>query len=197
MLCSAADSALVIIDIQERLAPAIHDSNRVAAAAGWLMDVAAQLQVPIHLTEQYPKGLGPTVSALRTRADAAQIHQKMHFSWWREGNVADMLTREQVVLTGTEAHVCVLQTALDLAGEGYDVFVVEDAVGSRRPADKQRGLERMRAAGCTIVTREMVAFEWLEKAGTDAFRAVQPMLREGIESPRRSVSGQSQRDLLG
>jgi len=182
MLCSAADSALVVIDIQERLAPAIHDTDRVVAAAGWLMDVAAQLKVPIHLTEQYPRGLGATVAALRTRADAAQIHQKMHFSWWRAGGVADILTRGQVMLAGTEAHVCVLQTALDLRAAGYQVFVVEDAVGSRRLADKQCGLERMRAAGCTIVTREMVAFEWLEQAGTDAFRAVQPMLRKGIEA---------------
>jgi nicotinamidase-related amidase len=181
MLCSAADSALVVIDIQERLAPAIHDTDRVVAAAGWLMDVAAQLKVPIHLTEQYPKGLGATVAALRTRVDAAQIHQKTHFSWWRAGGVADILTRDQVMLAGTEAHVCVLQTALDLVAAGYHVFVVEDAVGSRRLADKQCGLERMRAAGCTIVTREMVAFEWLAQAGTDAFRAVQPMLRAGIE----------------
>ncbi|NBB84751.1 MAG: isochorismatase family protein [Bacteroidetes bacterium] len=197
MLCSAADSALVVIDIQERLAPAIHDSNRVVAAAGWLMDVAAHLKVPIHLTEQYPKGLGATVAALRSRVNAAHIHQKMHFSWWRAGGVADILTRDQVILAGTEAHVCVLQTALDLAEAGYHVFVVEDAVGSRRSSDKQRGLERMRAAGCAIVTREMVAFEWLEQAGTDAFRAVQPMLREGIEDKRRSVSGKPQRDLLG
>jgi len=197
MLCSAADSALVIIDIQERLAPAIHDGDRVVAATGWLMDVAATLNVPTHLTEQYPKGLGPTVEALRHRVDKAQIHQKLHFSWWRAGGVADVLKRDQVMLAGTEAHVCVLQTALDLQAAGYQVFVVDDAVGSRRLTDKQRGLERMRAAGCTIVTREMVAFEWLKQAGTDAFRAVQPMLREGVEATRHSVSAKPQRDLLG
>lgn len=185
MLCSAAESTLVVIDIQERLAPAIHDQDRVIAATGWLMDVAAKLDVPTHLTEQYPKGLGPTVSALRHRVDEAHIHQKMHFSWWREAGAAHVLKRAQVILAGTEAHVCVLQTALDLEAAGYEVFVVEDAVGSRRVSDKQRGLERMRAAGCTIVTREMVAFEWLERAGTAAFRAVQPMLRTGIEATAR------------
>ena len=185
MLCAAAESTLVVIDIQERLAPAIHDGDRVIAGTGWLMDVAAQLDVPTFLTEQYPKGLGPTVAALRNRVDDAQIHQKMSFSWWREGGVADVLTRNQVILAGTEAHVCVMQTALDLADGGYEVFVVDEAVGSRRPSDKQCGLERMRQAGLTIVTREMVAFEWLEKAGTDAFRAVQPMLREGIEATAR------------
>ncbi len=182
MLCSAAESTLVVIDIQERLAPAIHACDHVVAATGWLMDVAAKLQIPTHLTEQYPKGLGPTVASLRSRVEDIRIHEKTHFSWWREGGVADVLTREQVMLAGTEAHVCVLQTALDLADAGYDVFVVDEAVGSRRPSDKQRGLERMRQAGLTIVTREMVAFEWLERAGTDAFRAVQPMLRAGIDT---------------
>lgn len=183
MLCSASNSQLVVIDIQERLAPAIDQQEQVIAAAGWLMDVAAELGIPVHLTEQYPKGLGPTVSPLRSRVDEVRIHEKMHFSWWREGGVADVLTRNQVILAGTEAHVCVLQTALDLADAGYEVFVVDEAVGSRRPSDKQRGLERMRQAGLTIVTREMVAFEWLEKAGTDAFRTIQPMLRKGIEEP--------------
>jgi len=185
MLCSARNSQLVVIDIQERLAPAIHDGDRVMAATGWLMDVAAKLDIPIYLTEQYPKGLGPTVGVLRNRVHEAQIHQKTHFSWWREVGVADVLTRDQVILSGTEAHVCVLQTALDLADAGYNVFVVEEAVGSRRPSDRQRGLERMSRAGLTIVTREMVAFEWLEKAGTDAFRAVQPMLRDGVEATAR------------
>jgi nicotinamidase-related amidase len=102
------------------------------------------------------------------------IVEKIHFSAVAEGclNRLAAMSRKQVVLTGTETHVCVLQTALGLLAAGKEVYVVAEAVGSRRAEDKQLALERMRQEGCRIVSREMVVFEWLHKAGTDRFKAI-------------------------
>ncbi|MCE1244377.1 hydrolase [Oryzomicrobium sp.] len=174
MLMRAPQSVLLVVDIQERLAPAIHDSDAVIANTAWLLQVAAKVGVPVLATEQYPAGLGVTVPALRGLIPAEAIAEKTHFSAVAEGNLFDLPggERRQYVVTGTETHVCVLQTVMDLLAGGRQVFVVAEAVGSRKPADKELALERMRAAGARIVSREMVAFEWLHRAGTDLFRAV-------------------------
>lgn len=174
MLIRAQTSTLLIVDIQERLFPAIHDNAALLEQAAWLLAVAQRLGVPVLASEQYSKGLGPTLPPLRERLPAAAILEKIAFS-----AVADpgLLLRpggerQQFVVCGTEAHVCVLQTVLGLLALGREVYVVEEAVGSRRPQDKALALERMRQAGAAIVSREMVAFEWLERAGSEIFRAV-------------------------
>ena len=125
-------------------------------------------------TVQYPAGLGPMVPELTARIPAADVVEKIHFSAVADGCLEALpgFSRRQVVLTGTEAHVCVLQTALGLLELGKEVFVVAEAVGSRRPEDRELALERLRQAGCRIVSREMVAFEWLHKAGSDVFREI-------------------------
>jgi len=174
MLIKADQSLLLVIDIQERLAPAIHDTAAVTAHNLWLLEVARRLAVPVLATVQYPKGLGPLVPALADKLAPEEIVEKIYFSAVADGCLENepAFARRQVVITGTETHVCVLQTALDLLGRGKEVFVVAEAVGSRRPEDKALALERLRQAGCVIVSREMVAFEWLHRAGTDLFRAV-------------------------
>ena len=174
MLIKADQSLLLVIDIQERLAPAIHDTAAVTAHNLWLVEVARRLSVPVLATVQYPKGLGPLVPALADKLAPEEVVEKIHFSAVADGCLENepAFTRRQVVITGTDTHVCVLQTALDLLGRGKEVFVVAEAVGSRRPEDKALALERLRQAGCVIVSREMVAFEWLHRAGTDLFRAV-------------------------
>ncbi|GBG03490.1 hydrolase [Azospira sp. I13] len=174
MLIKADQSLLLVIDIQERLAPAIHDTAAVTAHNLWLVEVARRLTVPVLATVQYPKGLGPLVPALADKLAPEEVVEKIHFSAVADGCLENepAFARRQVVITGTETHVCVLQTALDLLGRGKEVFVVAEAVGSRRPEDKALALERLRQAGCVIVSREMVAFEWLHRAGTDLFRAV-------------------------
>lgn len=174
MLIKADQSLLLIIDIQERLAPAIHEGESVIAHNLWLTGVARRLDVPVLATVQYPRGLGATVPALAEMLAPEEVVEKIHFSAVADGCLDELpaLARRQVVITGTETHVCVLQTALDLLGRGKEVFVVAEAVGSRRPEDKALALERLRQAGCVIVSREMVAFEWLHRAGTDLFRAV-------------------------
>lgn len=168
-------SFVLVIDIQEKLAPAIDHSDAVVKRNQWLVNLASDLSVPVVVTEQYPQGLGHTVAALQPSIAKAAIVQKLHFSAFQDADVAShlrQLNRPQVVITGTETHVCVLQTALDLQDAGFQVFVVADAVGSRAPHDKALALDRMRQAGCNIVSAEMVAFEWLHRCATDEFRHI-------------------------
>jgi nicotinamidase-related amidase len=174
MLIKAEQSLLLLIDLQERLAPAIADIDAVLQNNVWLVEVARRLEVPVAATVQYPAGLGPTVPDLAARLPAESVVEKIHFSAVADGCLEGLpaFARRQVVLTGTEAHVCVLQTALGLLALGKEVFVVAEAVGSRRPADRELALERLRQEGCRIVSREMVAFEWLHRAGTETFRQI-------------------------
>ncbi|MCX8146347.1 MAG: isochorismatase family protein [Azovibrio sp.] len=174
MRIHAKQSVLLVVDVQARLLPAIHQGQAVLDNVCWLMGVARAVGVPVLATEQYPRGLGGTVPAVRAQLDADRIVEKEHFSAVSEGRLwqAPGGDRHRWVVTGTESHVCVQQTVLDLLAAGRRVFVVEEAVGSRRERDKQLALERMRQHGADIVSREMVAFEWLEKANTATFRAV-------------------------
>lgn len=174
MLIRAATSTLLIVDPQERLLPAIHEGARVVANCVWLADVARRVGVPVAATVQYPKGLGPLAADLASRLAPHEVVEKIHFSAVADGCLKDLpgMDRPQVVVAGTESHVCVLQTAIDLHAAGKDVFIVADAVGSRRAEDRKFALERMRQLGLQVVTREMVAFEWLHRAGTEVFRTV-------------------------
>ena len=180
-LLSAADSQLVIIDIQERLAPTISGSEAALKATLLLVAIATRLGVPISVTEQYAKGLGPSVAALRAALpNESATFDKMHFSAMREPEIAAQLAqngRSSMIICGMEAHVCVLQTALDAKEAGYAVYLAADAVGSRVPFSVETALRRMERAGIHIVTSEMIAFEWLERAGTDDFKAIAPLLK--------------------
>ncbi len=174
MLIHAEQSTLLVIDIQERLFPAIERHVSLAEHSAWLIQVARRIGVPVLLTEQYSKGLGPTIASLREGVADEAIIEKLHFSAARDGELFKRPggERPQFVVSGIETHICVLQTVLDLLARGHQVFVVEDAVGSRRASDKALGLARMQQAGACIVSREMVAFEWMEQAGTDLFRSI-------------------------
>ncbi|MDE0149018.1 MAG: hydrolase [Rhodospirillaceae bacterium] len=191
-MMNADSSQLLLIDIQERLAPATLDGARVVERAGILLDAAALLGVPHTVSEQYPRGLGPTVAAVREKADPERIFDKVHFSCQADDRLAAVLAetgaetgaktgaetgRRDAILCGMEAHVCVLQTALDLAGAGYRVHVVADAVTSRTAENRDLAVERMRTAGIGIVSTEMVLFEWLRTAGHPEFRAVSALIR--------------------
>jgi nicotinamidase-related amidase len=175
MKLNAAQSALMVVDMQNRLAPAIAGFSDVELQCRWLIEVAHQLNIPVLATEQYPHGLGVTVQNLLALLKTDQILEKIHFDATAEPAVqawlADHKTK-QVVLAGCEAHVCVLQTALGLLAQGVQVYLVVDAVGSRRASDKQLALARLQQAGAVLVSREMVAFEWLNRAGTEQFRTL-------------------------
>jgi nicotinamidase-related amidase len=180
MRMEAGHSALVLIDLQERLMPAIAGGERVIERAGLLLQGARTLDVPVLATRQYPKGLGGLVAPFSEVLAAGECHDKLAFSALAEEPVRDALLalgRDQFILVGVEAHVCVLQTALDLLAEGYRVAVVADAVSSRTTESRTLALERLGRQGAAVVNVEMVLFEWLEKAGTEAFRALSPLIR--------------------
>lgn len=180
MLLDRDRSLLLLIDFQERLMPAIEQGEARLLRAKLLLEVARILSVPVLASEQYPKGLGPTVPPLRERLDASEIHAKLAFSCGRDEALQASVCasgRNQLVLAGVETHVCVLQTALDFRARGFDVYVVADATGSRDEERRRLGLERMRQHGVVILHSEMAAFEWLKAAGTELFRRVAPLLR--------------------
>jgi nicotinamidase-related amidase len=173
---SAGASALLMIDFQARLMPAIEGAAATIANARRLVEAAAILGVPALFTEQNAKGLGPTVAELAP--DQAPVAHKMAFSAYREPGFLQRLPEERaIVISGWEAHVCVLQTALDLIGEGRRVFVVRDAIGSRRAESKETAIRRMERSGAEIVTAEMVVFEWLETAAHPRFKQVAALVK--------------------
>lgn len=173
MLIKASESALVAIDMQERLVPAMVAPARTLRNTSLLIEAAREMSVPVLLTEQYPTGLGHTVPELRKAAEGYPIIEKVHFSCMEDATFAEALNglgRKQIVLAGMEAHICVVQTAASLLELGYEVFVASDATASRSLESEQACLHRLSAAGVGIVTTEMVVFEWLGKAGTPAFK---------------------------
>jgi nicotinamidase-related amidase len=174
MLIDAERSVLLVIDLQVKMVPAVADHETVVANAAWLIRVAQKIGVPVAAVEQYPKGLGPLVPAIRHLLPDDAIAAKNHFSCVAANCLAGLpgSDRQQMVLIGMETHVCVMHTALDLQEDGREVYVVADAVGSRRAFDRDTALARMRGEGVRVVTREMVVFEWLRKAGTALFRDV-------------------------
>lgn len=181
MLMSADLCVLVVVDVQERLLPAMAEPAAVEAGVARLMRAARRLGVPMLVTEQYPKGIGPTVASLAALCTPGERVEKIHFSCADEPAVRDALSlvapRRQAVLCGIEAHVCVLQSALGLAADGWEVFVAADAVSSRRAGDRDAGLARLAANGVQVVTGEMVLFEWLRRAGSDEFRDLLKLIR--------------------
>lgn len=174
MIIDRDRSMLLVLDLQERMVPAIHEHEQVVASAAWLVRAAQKFGVPVGATEQYAKGLGPTVPEVRTLLAEAAIAAKKRFSCAAAECIGALpgSDRAQFIILGVEAHVCVLQSALELLEEGKEVYVVADGVGSRRAFDRDTAISRMRQEGVRIVTREMIVFEWLAEADTPLFRAV-------------------------
>ncbi|MGZ8324683.1 MAG: isochorismatase family protein [Rhodoplanes sp.] len=174
---SSDGSTLLMIDFQAKLMRAIDDAATAIGNAGRLLGAAQMLGVPVLFTEQNVNGLGATVPELSSRANGPVAH-KMTFDACRAAGFADMLAdRPEVIVTGCEAHVCVLQTALGLLDAGRRVYVVRDAIGSRRAESKEAAIRRMERHGADIVTTEMVVFEWLETAEHPRFRAAAALIR--------------------
>ncbi len=174
----ATRCAVVLVDYQARLLPAIHAGNDAVRHACALADAARLLGVRVVGTEQNPAGLGPNVPAIAGRCDVTVV--KRHFDACADG-LADALdvdgVRDQVVIAGCETHVCLLQTALGLLRQGRRLFVVDAACGSRRPADRLLALERLAAAGATRVAPEMVVFEWLRGHDHPRFREILALVK--------------------
>lgn len=185
LLLSAAASRLLIVDMQEKLLPVIPEREEILKQCLKLVSAAEILRVPVSCTEQYPAGLGGTVADLASRLPDRPA--KLRFSCaecldWA-ATAQNSAGRPQVVLAGIEAHVCVLQTALDLQAAGFQVAVAADAIGSRKDRDREIAFRRLSDAGVTLVTTEMVLFEWCEVAGTPEFKQISRLVRE-VPPPR-------------
>ena len=168
-------AALVVIDLQESLSPVIEGFDDVVSAASVAVQGAQLLGLPVVVTEQYPQGLGPTVAPLAAHLDNCVRLTKTVFAAPRAEGF-DLGGRDQVLLCGIEAHVCVYQTAAALRGQGVEVQVLEDAVGARSPLNRAVGLRRMYELGVAPSSTEMFLLELLGKAGTPEFREVQRLI---------------------
>jgi nicotinamidase-related amidase len=177
MVLTAEGAVLLLIDLQERLMPVIHDHEAVVARAVRLAEAATLLDVPVLATEQNTAGLGRTVPPLAGYPQA--VMSKTTFSAAADPGLASLLPggSGEIVVAGCEAHVCVLQTVLDLLAAGRRVVWAADATGSRDPADQTAAIDRARQHGAEIVTSEMVLFEWLRDARHPRFREVHKLLR--------------------
>ena len=182
LLAGAADSVLILIDVQERLAAAMDPAifRAVARNAGILLQSAGALGIPVLSTEQYRKGLGRTVPELAGWLPESAGIEKTCFSAAGDESFLRALERAgrpQTILAGMEAHVCVLQTALELCAAGRDVFVVADACCSRSTANHANAMERLRAAGVIVANTESIVFEWLRDARHDCFKTISALVR--------------------
>jgi nicotinamidase-related amidase len=174
------DALFTFIDVQERFVPTIHDIDRVVARAAILARAATVLEVPVLVTRQYPKGLGDTVPALQAALPPHEPIDKTAFSCRRDEGYRGRLeasSRRSVVVAGIEAHVCVLQTTLDLLADGWKVWIAVDAVGSRTTFDRDLGLRQMEAAGAALASTEMLLFQLLGDAKAPGFREVQGLVK--------------------
>lgn len=180
LLADRNQSQLVMVDMQTKLSSVMPEClAEVVKNCGILLQAANLLEIPAIASEQYPKGLGATLPGLAAHLNGKKAVEKTAFSCCGEPTFNRQLLRDhgQVILAGMEAHICVLQTALDLVAQGKTVFVVEDAIISRNPANKLNALNRLREAGVVISNTESVVFEWLGAAEGDAFKKISQLIR--------------------
>ena len=181
MLLQASKTSLLIVDVQERLLPAMAEADRVVARCQILLKVADVLQIPVTISEQYSKGLGHTVSELAT--NSAVTFEKLSFSCWRDATMKEHFIklhdggRPLLIVAGIEAHVCVLQSCIDLYNAGFGVFVVADAVSSRKVDSATLAFERLKQIGIQVINSEMAIFELLEKAGRAEFKTLSALIK--------------------
>jgi nicotinamidase-related amidase len=179
VLMSRDDTALLVVDVQERLIGHIRDHARVVWNIRRLVDGAKLLGLPVAATEQYPQGLGPTVPELAGRL--GEIRSKVTFSCGGCPEIFhDLESRNihKILVAGIECHVCVQQTVFDLLTAGFQVYVPVDAVGSRFELDWRTALDRMDSAGATLTTTEATLFEWCQTAGAAEFKEISRLVRE-------------------
>jgi nicotinamidase-related amidase len=179
---SAADTGVLVIDVQDKLLAKIPGADALVRNITFLMDAAKLLKMPMLATEQYPKGLGPSVSAVAQRVPVRP--DKVAFSSCAIPSVADTFHREarpKVVLAGMETHVCVQATALDLLAQDFRVYIPVDAVASRYPLDHEMALRRLEKAGAILTTSETAVFEWVGGAAHPHFKQISALVQERMK----------------
>lgn len=173
MLIDKEKSAVVLVDVQEKLHPHVLEPERVSHNCEWILDLATELHVPIIVSEQYPRGLSHTIKPLHSYIAQDRFVEKTHFSCCGDAKFMDVWRRQekkQAILVGIETHVCILQSALELKEAGFEVFVVVNAVSARNHIDHKYGLERMKQQRIHLVTCEMIFFEWIKNAEIPNFK---------------------------
>jgi nicotinamidase-related amidase len=174
------ETAAVVIDIQERLLPHIHNGERILQNCLLLIDGLKTLSIPVLITQQYTKGLGPTVSPIVQKFSGFSYIEKTSFSCYEEPAFREKLLlsgRQNTILIGIESHVCVLQTCLDLIDDGFRPVIVTDCISSRKPDDKVIAIERMRQEGAIITTLESLLFELTRRAGSEVFKNISRLVK--------------------
>lgn len=170
----------LIIDIQERLFPHMDQKEEVLQKSLMLMEGLKILDIPLYITEQYPRGLGPTLRAVSDTLGVLPAIEKTAFSCCDEPEFIKSLEKLEgntLIICGIEAHVCVMQTVVDLLEAGYEAVLVEDCVSSRNPEDKRVAIQRMRSEGAVIATCESILFELARKSGTEEFKAISRLVK--------------------
>jgi nicotinamidase-related amidase len=178
-LMSRHDTALLVVDVQERLLPLIDNSERMVWNIRRLIDAATLLGLPLAATEQYPQGLGGTTPALVERL--GEIAEKRRFSCGQVTSILGPWTEagtNKILVVGIEAHVCVQQTVLDTMAQGFTVFVAVDAIASRHELDREYALRRMESCGATLTTTEAAVFEWCETSEAAEFKQISQLVQE-------------------
>ncbi len=181
-LCDVEDSCLIIIDVQERLSSAIPERaiSRLRKNTDILLNAANQLNVPVITTAQYPKGLGPIEEFITNKlTGSSKSFEKTRFSCLGADKLPEHLNqinKKQIILTGIEAHICVLQSSIELLAEGYDVFVVTDAIASRQSTSYDMAILRLNQAGSVLLNTESVLFEWLRDASHSEFKSLSKLI---------------------
>ena len=174
-------SQLVIIDMQDKLAGAMPKEvvNKMIQRCELIATLAKIEEIPVLVTEQYPHGLGKTLSSMIPFLTHASFIEKTAFSCVDEPKFNSKLieTRDQIILAGMESHICILQTALDLIDQGKKVYILEDAIVSRNILNKQNAIFRLRDAGCILTNVESIVFEWLKNSDNPSFKTIAPLIK--------------------
>ncbi len=170
----------MVVDVQERLFPHIHDYVGLEKNLGILIEGLKILGIPIFVTEQYPKGLGKTIDSVSDMVTDYPPREKTAFSCCDEPAIMEQIeltTKREMILAGVESHVCILQTALDLYERGFKPIVVEDCVGSRKPEDKRIAMKRLAQEGIRVTSYESILFELCRFTGHESFRAISKLVK--------------------
>lgn len=180
MRAYADETAVLVIDYQEKLVPVMSESVEFTSRSKILLQGLIELGIPVIVTQQYTRGLGETISSIKDIDGIPDAFDKITFSCIRDDNIAEALERlnvKNVIVCGCEAHICVLQTVIDLLAEAYNVYLVTDCVASRKASDKAAALIRARQEGAMITTSEAILFELLERAGSDMFKTISRLIK--------------------
>lgn len=180
-LLNPEDTMLLVIDIQDKLLPAQFNSETVLKNALAIVKACKELEIPVLVSEQYPRGLGSTVAEIKENLSEDTVYfEKVNFGCCNENGFNDLLktfNKKQILVCGMESHVCVHQTVYDLIQHGYEVHLIQDAIGSRKEYEHKVGLERMIASGAVPSCTEMAIFELLQCAKNPKFKQVQALIK--------------------